>query len=84
VSAGASKPATQGRPKIRESTFATIRLRHRRTKGNGTRQASLVMMFKLAQSSAKHWRKLNSPELILSLVEGKVLTDGVVQLTHAA
>ncbi len=28
-----------------ESTFATIRLRHRRTKGNGTTQASLVMMF---------------------------------------
>ena len=37
-----------------ESTFATIRLRHRRTKGNGTRQASLVMMFKLAQSASKH------------------------------
>ena len=67
-----------------ESTLATIRLRHRRTKGNGTRQASLVMMFKLAQSAAKHWRKLNSPELILSLVEGKVFSDGVLQLTHAA
>jgi hypothetical protein len=67
-----------------ESTFATSRLRHRRTKGNGTRQASLVMMFNLAQSAAKHWRKLNSPELILSLLEGKVFTDGVLQLTHAA
>ncbi len=31
-----------------ESTFATIRLRHRRTKGNGTRQATLTMLFKLA------------------------------------
>jgi len=67
-----------------ESTFATIRLRHRRTKGNGTRQASLVMMFKLAQSASKHWRKLNAPTLILSLLEGKVFTDGVLQLTHAA
>jgi transposase-like protein len=36
-----------------ESTFATIRLRHRKTKGNGTRRASLAMMFKLAQSAAK-------------------------------
>jgi hypothetical protein len=42
------------------------------------------MMFKLAQSAAKHWRKLNSPELILSLLEGKVFTGGVLQLTHAA
>jgi transposase-like protein len=33
-----------------ESTFATIRLRHRRTKGNGTRKTSLAMMFKLAQA----------------------------------
>ena len=31
-----------------ESTFATIRLRHRRTKGNGTRQATLTMLFNLA------------------------------------
>src|SRR5438128_10871237 len=34
-----------------ESTFATIRLRHRRTKGNGTRKTSLAMMFKLAQAA---------------------------------
>jgi putative transposase len=37
-----------------ESTFATIRLRHRRTKGNKTRQASLAMMLNLAQSASKH------------------------------
>src|SRR5262249_40978241 len=36
-----------------ESTSATIRLRHRRTKGNGTRRTSLAMMFKLAQSAEK-------------------------------
>ena len=36
-----------------ESTFATIRLRHRKTKGNGTRRASLAMMFKLAESASK-------------------------------
>lgn len=37
-----------------ESSFATIRLRHRKTKGNGTRRASLAMMFKLAQSASKN------------------------------
>lgn len=37
-----------------ESTFATIRLRHRRTKGSGGRVASLTMRFKLAESAAPH------------------------------
>lgn len=62
-----------------ESTFATIRLRHRRTKGNGTRKASLTMMFKLAQAAQKRWRRLNKHELILPLIQGKVFTDGIVQ-----
>ena len=39
-----------------ESTFATIRLRHRRTKGCGSRNASLAMMFKLGKSAEKKWR----------------------------
>ena len=62
-----------------ESTFATIRLRHRRTKGNGTRKASLTMMFKLAQAAQKRWRRLNRHELIVQLIEGKIFTDGVLQ-----
>ena len=41
------------------------------------------MMFKLAESVSKHWRKLNAPTLILSLLERKAFTDGVLQLTHA-
>jgi putative transposase len=65
-----------------ESTFATIRLRHERTKGNGTRKASLTMMFKLAQAAEKHWRRLNGHQQIGLLLEGKIFTDGVLQ--HAA
>jgi len=65
-----------------ESTFATIRLRHRRTKGNGTRKASLTMMFKLAQAAQKRWHRLHSHELIIHLIEGKLFTDGILQ--HAA
>ena len=34
-----------------ESTFATVTQRHRRIKGNGTRQACLTMVFKLMQSA---------------------------------
>jgi putative transposase len=62
-----------------ESTFATIRLRHRRTKGNGTRRASLAMMFKLAQSAQKRWRRLNGHALIIPLLQGKTFQDGLLQ-----
>ena len=63
-----------------ESTFATIRLRHRRTKGNGTRRASLTMMFKLAQAAQSKWRKLNGHQLITLLVQGRVFINGIPQL----
>jgi putative transposase len=62
-----------------ESTFATIRLRHRRTKGNGTRRASLTMMFKLAQSAEKRWRRLNGHEQIHPLLQGQRFQDGILQ-----
>ena len=62
-----------------ESTFATIRLRHRRTKGCGTRRASLAMMFKLAQSAQKRWRRLNGHDQLIHLLEGRKFVDGVLQ-----
>jgi putative transposase len=62
-----------------ESTFATIRLRHRRTKGSGSRRASLTMMFKLAQAAQKRWRRLNGHQHIVHLLEGKTFIDGVLQ-----
>jgi len=66
-----------------ESTFATIRLRHRTTKGSGTRRTSLAMMFKLAQSAAKRWRRLRSHEMIVHVVEGRTFVDGVMQVAAA-
>jgi transposase-like protein len=60
-----------------ESTFATIRLRHRKTKGNGSAKASLTMMFKLAQSAAKGWRKLRGHHHIPELIRGVKFVDGV-------
>jgi len=67
-----------------ESTFATIRLRHRRTKGNGTRRASLAMMFKLAQAASKKWRRLNCHEKIALVIEGRTFKDGLMQEEIAA
>ena len=66
-----------------ESTFATIRLRHRKTKGNGTRRASLAMMFKLAQSASKKWRRLRSHEKITLVIEGRSFKDGIMQESAA-
>jgi len=62
-----------------ESTFSTIRLRHRRTKGSGSRKASLTMMFKLAQSASQRWRRLNAHHRIVLVLEGRIFTDGVLQ-----
>jgi len=66
-----------------ESTFATIRLRHRKTKGNGTRRASLAMMFKLAQSASKKWRRLRNYEMIALVIEGRTFDDGILQESAA-
>lgn len=66
-----------------ESTFATIRLRHRRTKGNGTRAATLTMLFKLAESAAQHWRILNGAELLIEVAKDTKFQDGQI-LTQVA
>jgi putative transposase len=64
-----------------ESTFATIRLRHRKTRGCGSAMASLTMMFKLAQSASKGWRKLRGHQHIPDLIHGVKFIDGVNE-TH--
>jgi transposase-like protein len=67
-----------------ESTFATIRLRHRKTKGNGSRRASLTMMFKLAQSASEKWKRLRGSEKIAFVIEGRSFKDGIMQEEIAA
>jgi transposase-like protein len=64
-----------------ESTFATVRLRHRRTKGNGSR---LTMVFKLMQSASKKWRLLNGAQLLPDVIAGVQFIDGVKPQTAAA
>jgi len=60
-----------------ESMFATVRLRHRRTKGSGTRVACLAMVFKLAEAAAKKWRRLSGAELVRDVIDGVQFKDGV-------
>ena len=67
-----------------ESTFATVRLRHRRTKGNGSRLACLTMVFKLMQSASKKWRLLNGSQLLPDVIAGVQFVDGIKPQTAAA
>ena len=62
-----------------ESAFATVRHRTRQTKGCGSRQATLMMVFKLAKQAERHWRKLNGAQLLAHVIRGVVFTDGVME-----
>jgi putative transposase len=60
-----------------ESVFSTVRLRHDKTKGNGSRVACLTMVFKLMESASKGWRSLNGSPLLAEIVRGVVFIDGI-------
>ena len=60
-----------------ESTFATVRLRTRRTKGCGSRTATLTMVFKLVQCAERHWRKLDGTKLLPEVIRGVKFVDGI-------
>ena len=62
-----------------ESTFATVRLRTRRTKGSGSRTACLTMVFKLARCAERSWRKLNGSALLPDVIRGVKFVDGLRQ-----
>jgi len=59
-----------------ESTFATVRLRTNKTKGCGSRIATLTMVFKLTMEAARTWKKLKGHQLILLVLENKKFVDG--------
>lgn len=65
-----------------ESSFATVKLRTRVTKGAGSKNTAEVMGFKLLKECELRWRKINLPEEIKNLLAGLAYKDGVV--VHAA
>lgn len=60
-----------------ESTFATVRLRTKKTKGCGSRAACLTMVFKLARCAESHWRALNGCDLLEEVIRGIKFVDGI-------
>jgi len=65
-----------------ESTFATIRHRTRQTKGCGSTEATLSMVFKLAMGAEKGWQKLRGSNLISKVVDGIKFVDGEEKKTQ--
>lgn len=59
-----------------ESVFATVRLRTDKTKGCGSRLATLTMVFKLALEAQKTWHKIKGYKLIPRVIEGAKFVDG--------
>ena len=59
-----------------ESTFATVRLRTKRTKGCGTRKATLAMAWKLCCEAEKTWKKIKGYKLIPKVIQGVFCKDG--------
>lgn len=59
------------------STFATIRLRHRKKRNNGSAKATFAILLKLAKSAPRGWRKLRGHQQISELIRGIRFIDGL-------
>jgi transposase-like protein len=60
-----------------ESTFATVKLRQRVTKGAGSRRAGLAMAFRLLLLAQASWRRIDGRELLPLVRAGVSFKDGV-------
>ncbi len=61
-----------------ESTFATVKLRTRKTKGAGSRTAGLAMAYKLLDAAQARWRSVNAPHLVALVRAGATFVDGFI------
>ena len=59
-----------------ESSFAPVRARTRVTKGPGTRDTGLAMVFKLLQAAEGRWRAVNGPHLVALVRAGASFEKG--------
>jgi putative transposase len=60
-----------------ESSFATVKLRTRVTKGAGSKKAALAMAYKLLDAAQARWRRFNGHELVADVLAGIEFKDGI-------
>ena len=60
-----------------ESSFATVKLRTRVTKGAGSKKAALAMAYKLLDAAQERWRRFTGHELVADVLAGATFKDGV-------
>jgi transposase-like protein len=60
-----------------ESSFATVKLRTRVTKGAGSKKAALAMAYKLLDAAQQRWRRFNGHELVADVLAGPNYKDGI-------
>jgi putative transposase len=62
-----------------ESTFSTVRLRTRVTRGAGSRKAALAMAYKLLDAAQDRWHRIAGAELVPLVRAGATFIDGKLQ-----
>jgi len=60
-----------------KSSFATVKLRTRVTKGAGSKKAALAMAYKLLDAAQERWRRFNGHELVTDVLAGVKFKDGI-------
>ena len=60
-----------------ESSFATVKLRTRVTKGAGSKKAALAMAYKLLDAAQERWRRLYGHELVADVLAEVKFKDGI-------
>jgi putative transposase len=59
-----------------ESTFATVRLRTKRSRNCGSRETTLAMVFKLLESAQKRWSRIKGFDRLAEVIRGVEFIDG--------
>jgi transposase-like protein len=59
-----------------ESTFSTVKLRTKTTRGAGSRRAGLAMAFQLIRIAERGWRRLDAAHLVALVRSGTRFVDG--------
>src|SRR3954447_10851462 len=60
-----------------ESSFATVKLRTRVTKGAASKKAALSMAYKLLDAAQQRWRRFNGHERVADVLAGAQFKDGI-------